>query len=176
MKVYFGVLLLFVFLAFPAHSRATTLPDACGNDKIKFDVTTEKNPPAPASPAAGKAQIVFIEDQNKEHNPWHPWDTVRFGMDGAWVGANKGNSYFTLDVAPGLHHLCASWQGGVRGVESFDLAPVTAEPGKVYYFAAEITESQYYYHFSLSQLNDDQGKYRIKAWKLSTSKPKQGQN
>ena len=59
---------------------------------------------------------------------------------------------------------------------SFDLAPVTAKAGKVYYFAAEVTESLYYYHFNLSQLNDDQGKYRLKVWKLATSKPEQGQN
>jgi hypothetical protein len=151
--------------------RATTLPDACGDDKVKFEVTTHEG--LPASPTPGKAQIVFIEDQNEQHNPWHPWDTVRFGMDGTWVGANKGNSYFTLEVVPGLHHLCASWQGGVKGVNGFDLAPVVAEPGKVYYFAAEVTESQYYYHFSLSQLNEDQGKYRVKVWHISNSKPVQ---
>lgn len=162
---------LCVLFALGNQLRATTLPDACGNDKVKFDVTTQEGQPAPAPPLAGKAQIIFIEDQNEEHNPWHPWDIVRFGMDGAWVGANKGNSYFTLDVAPGLHHLCVSWQGATRGVKNFDLAPVTAEPGKVYYFAAEVTESQYYGNFSFTELNDDQGRYRIKAWQLSTSKP-----
>ena len=43
-------------------ARATTLPDACGDDKIKFDVKTEKSKTAPLPPAAGKAQIVFIDN------------------------------------------------------------------------------------------------------------------
>jgi len=33
-------------------------------------------------------------------------------------------------------------------------------------------ESQYVVTFGLSQLNEDQGKYRLKSAKLSTSKPK----
>ncbi len=163
MKHEIATLFFCICLATGLQARSTTLPDACGDDRVKFDVTTQEGQPAPAPPAAGKAQIVFIEDGSG----WH--DIVRFGMDGAWVGADKENSYFTLEVTPGTHHLCASWQGGTRG---FDLAPVTAEPGKVYYFAAEVTKSQYYYHFDLSQLNDDQGKYRVKTRKLSTSKPK----
>jgi hypothetical protein len=167
MKQRMAAFLFCVLFVLGNQLRATTLPDACGNDKVKFDVTTQKG--QPASPTAGKAEIVFIEDQNEEHNPWHPWDTVRFGVDGAWVGADKGNSYFTLDVAPGLHHLCASWQGQ----NSFDLAPIAAKAGKVYYFGADVTESKYYDHFGLSQLNDDQGKYRVKVWQLSTSKPAQ---
>lgn len=159
--------LLCVSFVLAAQARATVLPDACGDDKIKFDVTTQKSQPAPAPPEAGKAQIVFIEDQNEIHSPFNPWDTVRFSVDGAWVGANKGNSYFTLEVSPGLHHLCASWQGGMKG---FDLAPIAAESGKVYYFAARVIESKWYDDFGLVQLNDDQGEYRVKTWKRSTSK------
>jgi len=153
-------------------ARATVLPPACGDDKIKFDVTTQKDQRAPAPPQAGKAQIVFVEDQNAAHNPFHPWDVVRFGMDGAWVGANMGNSYFTLDVAPGMHHLCVN----VQGWKNFDLAPVNAEPGKVYYFAGQVTESQYYDNFVLVQLNDDQAQYQLKTWQLSTWKVKPEQH
>ena len=88
---------------------ANTLPDSCGDDKVKFDVKTEKNQAAPAGPAEGKAQIVFVENENQVIGPFmHA--TVRFGMDGAWVGANSGNSYFALTVDPGVHHSCASWQ------------------------------------------------------------------
>jgi len=171
MKDVLSAILFCVCLALGNQARCATLPSACGDDKVKFDVTTQAGQPALPPPAPGKAQIVFFEDQNEEHNPWHPWDIARFGVDGAWVGADKGNSFFMLDVAPGLHHLCASWQSGPRGANGFDLAPINAEAGKVYYFAAQVTESQYYYHFGLSQLNDDQSKYRLKVWKLSISKP-----
>lgn len=155
-------------LAFALQARCATLPDACGSDKVKFDVTLKKGQPAPAPPVAGKAQIVFIEDENLAVLPFS-FATVRFGMDGAWVGADYGSSYFSVDIAPGVHHLCASWQGSV-GRGNFDLAPFTAEAGKVYYFAAEITVSEYGNHLGLSQLNDDQGQYRLKAWKRSTSR------
>lgn len=168
MKPSRGLLLLCATLAFAAQARAI-LPDSCGQDAVRFDVTTQITQPAPTAPAAGKALLVFFEDQNSEPHNWvSRLDTVRFAMDGAWVGANKGNSYFTLEVTPGIHHLCASWQGGIHG---FDVAPVNAEPGKVYYFAAEVTDTEYFDNFSLTQLNDDQGQYRLKFWTRSTSKP-----
>ena len=49
-----------------AQARAkTVLPDACGEDKVKFEVTTQKNQPVPAGPDAGKAQIIFVETVDK---------------------------------------------------------------------------------------------------------------
>ena len=154
-------------------ARCTTLPDSCGDDKIQFDVATQKKPPAPAPPADGKAQILFLENENQPVGPFmHA--TVRFGMDGAWVGADNGNSYFALDVAPGVHHLCANWQSALGSFKkNVDLTSFTAEPGKVYYFAASVTaESQSVVTFGLSQLNEDEGRYRVGFSELSTSKPK----
>ena len=172
MKHAFGLLFVGVSLALGLQARCTTLPDACGDNKTQFDVKTLKNQPAPAPPAAGKAQIVFVEEENQWVAPFTN-ATVRFGMDGAWVGANEGNSYFTIDVAPGTHHLCASWQG----TKNLGLAPITAEPGKVYYFAANVKviptgENTATYDFDLSQLDDDAGQYRVKAWKLATATPR----
>jgi hypothetical protein len=165
-------LLLCASLVLAAQARALPVPDACGDDAARFDVSMQIAQPAPTAPAAGKALLVFIEDQHNEpYDPFDYSDTVRFALDGAWIGADRGNSYFVLDVAPGLHHLCASWQGKTRGATRFDLAPVKAEPGKIYYFAAEVTDSEHYHNFSLAQLNDDQGQYRLKFWTRSTSKP-----
>jgi hypothetical protein len=60
--------------------------------------------------------------------------------------------------------------------KSIDVASFTAEPGKVYYFAANVKviptgNNSATYDFGLSQLDDDEGQYRVKAWKLATSKP-----
>jgi len=167
MKPSLSAFFLCVSLACAGQVWATTLPDSCGDDKVKFDVKTEEGQPAPAGPAEGRAQIVFIENENQMIGPFmHA--TVRFGMDGAWVGANYGNSYFALTVDPGVHHLCAFWERKNVEVTSF-----TAEPGRVYYFAAHVTvESRYTITFGLSQLNEDEGKYRVKESKLSTSRPK----
>ena len=35
------------------------------------------------------------------------------GVDGVWVGPTHGDSYLYFAVAPGEHHLCASWQSAV---------------------------------------------------------------
>ena len=177
MKSSLGILFLTASLAFAAQARATVLPDACGDDKVKFDVKTEKGQSAPATPEAGKAQIVFIENENHMIGPFM-YATVRFGLDGAWVGANNNNSYFVLPVDPGVHHLCVSWQSALPMLKkSIDVASFTAEPGKVYYFAATVKvtptgDNNATYDFSLAPLDDDEGKYRVKAWKLATATPK----
>jgi len=172
MKSVSSFLVLCASLVLAAQARSAVLPDACGQDAVRFDVTTQITQPAPTAPPAGKALFVLIEDQKDKPHSWRDRsDTVRFALDGAWVGATKGNSYFALEVTPGIHHLCASWQGAVKVVTGFDLAPINAEPGKVYYFAAEVTDTEYFANFSLAQLNDDQGEYRLKFWTRSTSKP-----
>jgi hypothetical protein len=173
MKLSFLAFFLCASLACAGQSRAATLPDSCGADNVNFDVKTEKSQAGPAGPAEGKAQIIFIENESQMIG-LGMYATVRFGMDGAWVGANYGNSYFALTVDPGVHHLCASWQSSLRSVKkNVDLTSFTAEPGQVYYFAAQVTvASRDNTIFGLSQLNEDEGKYRVKESKLSTSKPK----
>jgi hypothetical protein len=167
MKPGLSAFFLCASLACAGQVWATTLPDSCGSDKVKFAVKTEEGQSVPAGPADGKAQIVFIESENQPIGPFmHA--TVRLGMGGAWVGANNGNSYFAWTVDPGVHHLCASWEG-----KNVDATSFTAEPGQVYYFGAKVTvNSRYSITFGLSQLNEDEGKYLVKESKLSTSKPK----
>jgi hypothetical protein len=168
-------LLLFASLLIAAQARATVLPDACGDDTVKFNVTAQKNQVAPAPPVAGKAQIVFIENENMMIGTFM-YATVRFGLDGAWAGANYNNSYFAVTVDPGVHHLCASWQSSLGMIKkNIDVVSFTAEPGKVYYFAANVKvipadHENTTFDFGLSQLDDDAGHYRVKAWKLATWK------
>lgn len=190
MKPRLVVLLLCASLVPAVQARAKTiLPDACGDDSVKFDVNAEQGQAPPAPPEAGKAQIVFIETQSKMPGMCIGCDiTTRVGMDGSWVGANKGNSYFALTVAPGKHHLCVTIQtisGRIKkniSVDSF-----TAEPGRVYYYETSLDIILLNYAAGpgmsnsgrggspgmvLSELNEDEGQYRIKAWKLATWKSK----
>jgi hypothetical protein len=111
MKTKFVMLMLAATLVTTAHASKFVLPDSCGSEKVDFDVNSKKDQPAPAPPEEGKAQIVFIESLEKSGVLGTP--TNRYGMDGAWVGANKGNSYFTVSVAPGEHHLCSNWAKNV---------------------------------------------------------------
>lgn len=154
----------------------TILPDACGDEKVKFDIKTEKNQPAPAGPAAGKAEIIFIQT-NEGRDTFFTIAPTRFGVDGAWVGANQGNSYFTLAVEPGVHHLCTVWE------TKAEVASFTAEAGQVYYYEAKTiykatqvgTPQQAMLHmdksFGLAALSEDEGKFRVKASALSVSTP-----
>jgi hypothetical protein len=193
MKYTLFAILLCASLVSSVCARAKTiLPDACGDDKINFGVSTQKHQPPPAPPAEGKAQIIFIQSGR---------GIARYGIDGSWVGANDGDSYFAVTVDPGEHHLCMSFQLGLATSkmkqENVRTASITAEQGKVYYFEATASRvgvspgSTTYVHnsggatggqfvhsggspgipvFDFAQLDEDTGKYRVKAWKLATWK------
>ena len=172
MKQAFCAVLFCVCLVMGVQARCANLPSACGDDKIKFDVKTAKHQPAPAPPTAGQAQVVFIEDETEPVGPFM-YATVRFGLDGAWEGANNGNSYFTVDVAPGEHHLCANWQSAMRTFnKDVDLASFIAKPGKVYYFRAKIVVGKNFVDFNIERVNGDEGKYMAQNSKFSTSTQK----
>jgi hypothetical protein len=174
------VLLLCALLcAVQAHAKINPR-GACGSNDVIFEVETEQSKTAPAPPAAGKAQIVLIENENQMVGTFM-WATVRFGVDGAWVGANYKNSYFIVTVNPGAHRLCARWQASGPYKKAVDVASFTAEAGKVYYFAAYVRSKETgddaensagrNIVFGLSQLTEDEGRNRVKARLLATSRP-----
>lgn len=185
MKLRLSATFLCVLLVAMIQAQAAVvLPDACGSDKVKFKVTQPEQPVQPAQPVvvtpdAGKALIVFVETMDKGTSFCIPCAdaTTRVGMDGAWVGANYGNSYFTLAVTPGEHHLCTDWQSSSDKLKQLiGLTSFTAEAGKVYYFQVKVTdkaEGQYIKKdLQLMPLNEDEGKFRLKVSAPSTFKSK----
>lgn len=179
MKQAMGAILFLVPLAIGMQARGTTLPDSCGSDKVQFEVTTAKHPPAPAPPAEGKAQIIFIEALDRNLACWSCGSpTSRYGMDGAWVGATQGNSYFTVDIAPGEHHLCMDWQSAFgRLRQKIGMAEITAEAGKVYYFEAKVKLKEYNggdssdvdRDLNFVEVSGDEGRFRLRASALATA-------
>jgi hypothetical protein len=174
----FALMLLCAAIFPPAQALAKSnaiLPDGCGDDTVKFDAKQENDNPGLPALADGKALIVFSENMPSEMKVQ---TTTRFGADGAWVGATKGDSYFTLSVDPGDHNFCASMQSAPsRMKKTFtQTATLTAEAGRVYYFEAAINviggNNASIESFDFSQLSEKEGKYRVKAWKFATSKPK----
>lgn len=151
------------------------LPDGCGDDSIQFDAKQEKENPGLPAISAGKALIVFVETMPNE---MRVQSTTRFGLDGAWAGATKGDSFFVVEVTPGEHNLCASMQSAPNRMKKqfTQMATVTVEAGKVYYFEAAVdvigNMNVGIASFAFAQLSDADGKYRVKAWKFATSKPK----
>jgi hypothetical protein len=104
------------------------------------------------------------------------------GLDGQWVGANHGNSYFSFAVSPGDHALCASWQTTWVKISALtsaaDLISATnlsAEAGKVYYFEASVDERNHDHPqpgVKFKVIDPAEGKLLITAYSLSTSNPK----
>lgn len=180
MKQAMAVSLFCMVFFLGTHLSAAALPDACGNDHAHFDVKTDKNAPAPAPPAAGKAQVVVIERIDAPGCLGCRDFAPRIAVDGSWVGATRGDSYFVFDVDPGAHSVCADWKslsaapGMHIGVASF-----SADPGQTYFFEAKITAApegpsnppsvRTRWVLVLTQLSNDKGEDRMKNSALATA-------
>lgn len=140
MKAGLGSLALCISIAIASQAWANDLPDACGSDAVHFNVTTERAQPLP-TPTAGHAQVVFIESVDEDFCLGCNRITTRAAIDGAWVGANKGNSYFVADVLPGEHHVCADWQRVFN--MKLHVTTFTAEAGKTYFILIRVTNRKY---------------------------------
>jgi hypothetical protein len=175
MRLKRGNLVLGVLLLSTAQVWAASLPDSCGNDRVNFDIKLENDRPLPTGPESGKAQIVFIETLDKAGTCFHCISTTRVGVDGAWVGANQGNSYFAISVLPGEHNLCSDVQSK-PGRLQLGMATLTAEPGKIYYYKLKLTWNELdgpspYSDYELVPIGADEAKYRLKLSALSIFTP-----
>jgi len=175
---------IFVFLLLAssafAQQETTASAAACGPKSANFDVKMDESQHALAQPEPGKALVYFIQDLGLVSCLGH-CGTTRIGLDGTWVGANQHNSYFSVSVEPGEHHVCASPQGRFVPTMTSSYAAVrsafahfTAEAGKVYYFRVRRFGfgGQYQELFDLDAIDSDQGKYLIAWYPLSTSHQK----
>ncbi len=159
------IALLFAASTF-AQTPQVVGPAACGAGDVNFDVKLDKTQHTLAQPEAGKALIYFILDAGTPYTLGYP--TIKLGIDGAWVGANKKSSYFSVSVAPGEHHLCVTVQSH-RPWENVELTQVTAEAGKVYFYRTRLISIG---SMELNPVVSDEAKYLIDAFPLSTSRPR----
>lgn len=158
-----------------AQSQSTTA--ACGSEQTNFDVKLDDAQHTLSPPEAGKARVYLVQDLG-----WMSCLgsclTTKLAIDGAWIGVTKNNSYVTVSVDPGEHHLCASPQMTPLLDKSkhasivFALAHFTAEADKVYYFRVRPVESQMQRTFSLDPIDSDEGAYLVENYPLSISHPK----
>jgi len=156
----------------PAHPRG-----ACGSPNVQFEVKNEKadKKNSPAQPS-DKALVYVIENQRA--GCFMCDTTTRFGMDGNWLGATKGNSYFSFSADPGDHHLCADLQAVTPGSETVSLTSFNAEAGKTYYFRARLTDQNNSgrggvdWALDLEAINGDEGQFLVSSYELSSHKQK----
>jgi hypothetical protein len=162
------IALLFALAAL-AQAQTAGLPAACGPKDSSFDVKLDKSQQTPAPPEPGKARVYFIQNLG----PRNFIAVINVGLDGAWVGANKDNSYFSVSVVPGGHHVCENVKShfSVYG-RLVEFADFTAEAGKVYYFRARLSFGENQPSLELEPVDSDQAKYLIASYPLSVSRPK----
>jgi hypothetical protein len=164
------VLVIFFLASSALAQSAPTGTAACGAADARFEVKTAKGRYAAAQSDVGKALVYFVEDDSDFGST--PKPTTRAGVDGGWVGATHGNSYFYLSVDPGEHHLCASWQSEVILGQGHKVAVAhfTAAAGEVYYFEVKNTWTLDLGSagISLKPLDSDEGELLVRKFSLST--------
>lgn len=169
------VVLLFAATALAQTTKSTAISaPGCGRDNVKFTVKIENGTHPAAEPDKEKAIVYFLEDDSSFES--NPRPTTRLGVDGVWVGANHGDSYFYVSVDPGEHHLCASWQSwigfGMR--ETGAAAHFTAEPGQTYYFRVKNTWLREHRgaHVELTPVDSDEGQLLASRYAFSSFQQK----
>jgi hypothetical protein len=170
MKAFF-VLLILAASAIAQEQTPVNAPEAaCGPSNVQFAIKTNAGTSAPLHAEDGKALVYVVEDQQFKYVKDV---TVRVGLDGAWIGANRGNSYIAFQVDPGEHHLCADWQPAAVSSRLVSLSSVTAEAGKTYYFRARTTGAKAEeVSLDLDLINNDEGRLLVSRTPLSISNPK----
>jgi len=145
---------------------------ACGLKSTRFNVKLDESQHTLAQPEPGKALVYFVQDVG-EVNCFGSCLTTKIGLDGAWAGAIQHNSYFSVSVEPGEHHVCANPQSHVGWISRrVGLAHFTTEAGKVYYFRTRGFMGGNQLLFDLDPVDSDQAKYFIASYPLSVSHAK----
>ena len=149
----------------PKIKRAISAAEVgCGPQDVKFEVKSDESQHPAPTPEDGKALIYFVADGHFTSN---------FGIDGKWVGAVNGGSYFFVPIEPGEHHLCAMLQSFLaqRGPR-VSVHSLKAEPGGTYYFRTRMVGISTGFVLQLDQLDSDEGRWFVAWSKFSTSHPK----
>ena len=153
------------FVAIALAQDSVPATSACGAERVSFNVKLDKSHPPLPKTEPGKATVVFIQEIGAQHLRIGEHVVGKIGIDGTWVGAVRKNSYFSVPIEPGEHHICLSMES-----ELPEFAHFKAEAGEVYYF-----RSLYAYEGSnllLAPVDSDEAKYAIATFPLSVSMPK----
>jgi hypothetical protein len=145
------LLLVGLLLGLPILTQAQSSEDqiggGCGSSKDGWDVKTVKDHAPAPTPQDGKALVFVVQTMWEQPGLVIGSDkaTTRVGVDGAWIGANHGDSYFFFSVDPGEHSICTDWQSTFyirSGLAS--AADLNAQAGGRYYFRVKVRDTTQY--------------------------------
>jgi len=160
-------MVLIAFL-FAASALAQDSSSACGSENVSFNVTLDKSHSSLPTGEPGKATVIFIQDFGARKFGIGVRVIGRIGVDGSWVGANKDNSYLSVSLEPGEHHICVNLDSELLG-NPVEFAHFTAEAGKTYYFRSRYMSGG---NLLLAPVDSDEAKYQVAMFPLSVSKLK----
>lgn len=153
-----------------AQNTPTAAPlSACGPGKAEFKTSHDQSDGGPTTPPDGKA-LVYVIEQMPQIGLYTTH--VNIGVDGGWIAQLSSKSYTSFIVDPGVHHLCAVYQGQFA---SSDIGPtilhrLNAEAGKTYYFLYRgllSKESEEVGFFN--EVDEDEGSYALQSSQYLTS-------
>ncbi|MGB8029994.1 MAG: hypothetical protein WCF30_10055 [Terracidiphilus sp.] len=148
------------------------LASACGPAQENFKVSLDRSQHGPMPPQAGKALVYFIHDAGipfEQLTIGYP--TTKYAVDGNWVGAGHGDSWFAVAVDPGEHHVCTVLQSSFLD-QRVELAQFTAEAGKSYYFRTQLVTSRSVELLELQQIGSDEAGYLFSEYPMATATAK----
>ena len=169
------VLLLFALPVFAQDQAAKARAAAgCGPNEVQFDVKTNKNQHPTADTNAEKAVVYVFEEEKRDPGLSLGSLTTRVGLDGAWIGANHGKSYFYFLTKPGEHRLCTNWQSSFEMYSKLGAAAnLSAEAGKVYYYRTRVYSlKERQPAVTLEPIDSAEGQLLISVSAFSASHPK----
>ncbi len=159
-----------------AHA-SNVLPDSCGDTKTRFSIVKSDADGKIAGPAEGKARLVLAYPVIWSAPHWGGKGTgggdLRVGMDGNWIGAAESATYFTVEIAPGEHHLCVTEYGafGRSKQDGIAMGKFNAEAGKTYFYEYKLNFGRVgdviTRDVSFSMVDEDEGRFQVKALKVS---------
>ncbi len=148
------------------------LASACGPQETSYKVSLDRGQHGPMPPEAGKAMVYFIHEAGIPFEKLTiGYPTTKYGVDGSWVGAGHGDSWFAVAVAPGEHHVCTVLQS-LFVDQRVELAHFTAESGKSYYFRTQLVTSGSVELLEFEQIDSDEATYLISEYPLATAHAK----
>ncbi len=153
---------------FAASASAQNYPSACGPENVSFNVTLNRAHSLLLKPEPTKAMVIFIQDFGERKVGLGVHVIARVGVDGAWVGAIKDNSYLSVPLEQGTHHICVKLDSKMLGAP-IELAHLTAEAGTVYYLRWRYLSGG---NLLLTPVDSDEAKYQIAMFPLSVSTSK----
>ena len=133
---------------------------ACGPSGVHFSHHTEKGPQVLPEQPPDKGLIYVIRTKS----PFGAMGQARLAMDGKWVGVNRVDNYFYIDVDPGPHYFCMK-----AGLDEPGLLSLVVEKGKTYYLRHGFTMSG----IDLDLLDEEKGKQYVAKYQKSIFEEKQ---